>query len=325
MPSYPQPVGVQNGLPPFWTAIMQTLAALQTAQNQSTALPTLYSDQFGNHTQIVGQLNQIVTIGAVGPLTTTATTSTSSKTLTAVASTAGAQVGMVISGPGIPAATLITSVGASTLGISNFPTANASGVPISFTGPGCQVGTGLASVAGTAYQTGLVTTSISTTAGSITATVGSAAGLSNGMQIGAESASAGVVITPGTWFTISGTTLTLSQPAVATVSAIYCAACSWTSPGGPSFLLPPALLGVSPTSGSHTGGSTVLLTGTGFTGATAVKFGATNATSFTVISDTQIVAVAPAEVAGTVAVSVTNATGSSPTTIPATLGQFTFV
>ena len=41
---------------------------------------------------------------------------------------------------------------------------------------------------------------------------------------------------------------------------------------------PPTITGVSPASGPTTGGTSVTITGTGFTGATAVKFGATNAT-----------------------------------------------
>ena len=42
------------------------------------------------------------------------------------------------------------------------------------------------------------------------------------------------------------------------------------------------------------GGEQVTLTGTGFTNASAVSFGSTPATSFTVVSDTKIVAIAPA-------------------------------
>ena len=49
----------------------------------------------------------------------------------------------------------------------------------------------------------------------------------------------------------------------------------------------PAVSGVSPTSGPVAGGTLVTITGTGFTGATAVDFGTTPATGLTVVSDTR--------------------------------------
>jgi len=57
----------------------------------------------------------------------------------------------------------------------------------------------------------------------------------------------------------------------------------------------------------------VTITGANFTGATAVKFGATAATTFTVNTATQITATAPAGSAGTVDVTVTTAGGTSAT------------
>ncbi|PPJ30273.1 cell shape-determining protein [Nocardia nova] len=73
----------------------------------------------------------------------------------------------------------------------------------------------------------------------------------------------------------------------------------------------PTLTSIIPASGSAAGGTTVVLTGTHLTGATAVNFGGTPATSFTVNSDTQITAVAPAHTAGTVQVTVTTPSGTS--------------
>lgn len=80
----------------------------------------------------------------------------------------------------------------------------------------------------------------------------------------------------------------------------------------------PTISGLVPTSGPETGGTTVVITGTNFTGATAVTFGATPAASFTVDTDTQITAVSPAHVPATVGVTVTNPAGTS------NPGNFTF-
>jgi hypothetical protein len=73
----------------------------------------------------------------------------------------------------------------------------------------------------------------------------------------------------------------------------------------------PTVTVVSPTSGSTAGGTTVLITGTNLTGATAVKFGTTSATSYTVNSATSITAVSPAESAATVDITVTTPVSTS--------------
>lgn len=73
----------------------------------------------------------------------------------------------------------------------------------------------------------------------------------------------------------------------------------------------PAITALNPSTGPTSGGTTVVITGSGFTGATAVTFGGTAATSFTVNSDTQITAVSPARAAGTVHVRVTTPVGQS--------------
>jgi hypothetical protein len=72
----------------------------------------------------------------------------------------------------------------------------------------------------------------------------------------------------------------------------------------------PVLATVSPPSGPSAGGNTVTLTGSAFTGATAVRFGATAAASVTVLSDTKLTAVAPPGT-GTAAVTVVTAAGVS--------------
>jgi hypothetical protein len=78
----------------------------------------------------------------------------------------------------------------------------------------------------------------------------------------------------------------------------------------------PTVTKLEPTGGPLAGGTSVTITGTNLTGATAVKFGATNATSFKVESATSIVATSPAEVAGTVEVTVTTPEGTSPANPP---------
>jgi hypothetical protein len=76
----------------------------------------------------------------------------------------------------------------------------------------------------------------------------------------------------------------------------------------------PTVTGRSPVAGPLAGGTTVTINGTNFTGATAVAFGATAATSFTVNSSTKITAVAPAHAAGTVQIKVTTPAGASANT-----------
>ncbi len=73
----------------------------------------------------------------------------------------------------------------------------------------------------------------------------------------------------------------------------------------------PLVTGLSPTSGLGGGGTSVLISGSGFSGATAVKFGATNAASFTINSATSITVAAPPHASGTVNVTVTTPNGTS--------------
>jgi hypothetical protein len=73
----------------------------------------------------------------------------------------------------------------------------------------------------------------------------------------------------------------------------------------------PTVSGVSPGSGSGNGGTVVTITGTGFTGATAVKFGGVDAAAFTVVDPQTITATTPAHAAGLVGVSVTTPVSTS--------------
>jgi hypothetical protein len=83
----------------------------------------------------------------------------------------------------------------------------------------------------------------------------------------------------------------------------------------------PTATSLAPTSGPVSGGTSVGISGTGFLSGATVLFGATPATSVTVVSSTLITAVSPAGSAGLVAVQVTNPdTGSA--TVP---GGFTYL
>ena len=88
-----------------------------------------------------------------------------------------------------------------------------------------------------------------------------------------------------------------------------------TSPTSPSdvftYIAAPTITGLDPDSGPTSGGTTVTITGTNFTGAGAVDFGTTPAASFSVVSSTTITAVSPPGT-GAVNVTVTTPGGTSP-------------
>jgi YVTN family beta-propeller protein len=123
----------------------------------------------------------------------------------------------------------------------------------------------------------------------------------------------------------SGSTVYVANGASNTVSAIDTASNTVTNTigvGSGPFALAvtnvpvpvPVVTGVSPLSGPLAGGTAVTITGSNFTGATAVSFGGTPAASFTVSSDTSITAVSPAAASvGPVDVTVTTPNGTSAT------------
>jgi hypothetical protein len=84
----------------------------------------------------------------------------------------------------------------------------------------------------------------------------------------------------------------------------------------------PTVTGINPSTGLTTGGAQVTITGTNFTGATAVDFGSSPAASLTIPSPTTIIATAPSGSAGTVDVTVTTPGGTSGTS---SADQFTYV
>jgi hypothetical protein len=140
---------------------------------------------------------------------------------------------------------------------------------------------------------------------------------------GATAVAFGVV--PAASFTVnSATSISATSPAGIGTAEVTVVTPSGTSPDIPadrfSYGSVPAVDSVSPASGPLVGGTSVIITGADLTGATAVAFGATAATSFTVNSLTQVTAVAPAGT-GTVNLTVTTAGGTSPTSAA---DQFTY-
>jgi uncharacterized delta-60 repeat protein len=119
--------------------------------------------------------------------------------------------------------------------------------------------------------------------------------------------------TAATSFTVDSATqitaLTPARPAGAASVVV-------TNPGGSNapnslytYVAPPAVTGISPSSGTTLGGTNVTITGTGFTGATSVMIGGV-AASINTVTPTAITATTAARSAGTANVVVTNNIGS---------------
>jgi alpha-tubulin suppressor-like RCC1 family protein len=78
-----------------------------------------------------------------------------------------------------------------------------------------------------------------------------------------------------------------------------------------TYIPPPTVTKVKPNKGPAAGGTSSTITGTDFTGATSVSYGALPASSFTVKSPTSITAIAPAGTSGATDITVTTASGTS--------------
>ena len=113
---------------------------------------------------------------------------------------------------------------------------------------------------------------------------------------------------------VNSTTVTCITPAhsVGAVDIIV------TTGGGPSgafspytYITPPNITGISPSSGGTAGGTNVTITGTNFTGATSVTFGVSSATTINVVNSTTITCITPVRSAGAVGIIVTTGGGPS--------------
>lgn len=81
-----------------------------------------------------------------------------------------------------------------------------------------------------------------------------------------------------------------------------------------TLLSAPSVVNLNPFIGPSSGGTVVIITGTGFSGASAVLFDGVPAAGFSVLTDTTILATSPAHSPQVVSVTVTTPSGSSPNT-----------
>ena len=134
---------------------------------------------------------------------------------------------------------------------------------------------------------------------------GQVSGYIEGSQVTINNSGAAAVNTPLTGVTGVGSSyggITSGWTSVPAGASTHTAPVAWPAAT--------AITKIEPASGPPAGGSAVTITGEHFTGATAVRFGTTSATTFEVHSENSISAVSPAG-SGTVCVTVTTSIGTS--------------
>ena len=108
---------------------------------------------------------------------------------------------------------------------------------------------------------------------------------------------------------VSATQITATTPVgaagAATVTVTNAGSQSGSLTNGFTYIVAPAVNGLSPNSGPATGGTSVTITGTNFASGATVTIGGAAATNIVVVSSTQITATTPAGAAGPVSVTVT--------------------
>jgi hypothetical protein len=172
--------------------------------------------------------------------------------------------------------------------------------------------------------TGLSTSSGTTAGGDKITILGSGFTTATGVSFG------GVQVSSGSFTILSDTAIVVTTPADSpgTVDVTVTDVSGTSSATGAdkfTFVAPPPqVLAVTPNSGSTTGGNTITVLGTGFTGATAVDFNGVpvSSGSFTVNNDNSITVTTPADSAGVYDITVTTAGGTSATS---SNDQFTFI
>jgi hypothetical protein len=115
----------------------------------------------------------------------------------------------------------------------------------------------------------------------------------NQVDFGSQTAASFSITSPTTITAVAPSSV---LPGIVDVTVVNDSATSATSVADEfTYVAAPTITGVSPSVGPVSGGTAVTITGTGFTGASAVTFGGVPATSFSVVTDTSISAVAPGQ------------------------------
>ncbi|MCI0342028.1 MAG: IPT/TIG domain-containing protein [Planctomycetales bacterium] len=220
----------------------------------------------------------------------------------------GFQTGASVTFGGTPA-TSVTVLSASSLTCVSPATGTPGAVNVTITNPDTQSATltnGYTYVAPAPTLTAISPTSGPTAGGTAVTLTGT------GFLSGATVTIGGAAATTVT--VVSATTITATSPAgtagPANVVVTNVDSQSATLAGGFTYVAPPALSSITPTSGSSLGGTVVTLSGSSFQAGATVLFGSSLATSVTVTGTTTITCTTPGGT-GTVSVTVTNPDGQA--------------
>ncbi|MEI9982788.1 MAG: IPT/TIG domain-containing protein [Aliidongia sp.] len=244
-------------------------------------------------------------------------------TVSAIAPNAGPTAGgtaVTITGTNLTGATAVTIGGTAATGVTVV-----SATSITATTPAGTAGTAsvlVTTAGGTNAANSLYTYAAPPTVSALSPATGPASGGTTVTITGSNLTAASTVAFGATAATnvvvVSATQITAMAP----VGSPGIVDVTVTTPGGTSatgaadrytYVAVPVVSSLSPSNGPAAGGTSVVITGSDLRGATAVKFGATAAASFTVNSATQITAVSPPEASGTVDITVATIGGTSAT------------
>ena len=279
------------------TVVNSTTITATTPAGGAGAVTVTVTDPGGQSGSLASGFTYIAppTVSSVAPNSGLAAGGTA-VTITGTNFAAGATVTF-----GAAAATNVVVVNATTI-TATTPAGGAGAVTVTVTDPGGQSGS-LAS--GFTYIA-------PPTVSSVAPNSGSAAG-GTAVTITGTNFAAGATVTFGAAaatnvVVVNATTITATTPAGsagAVAVTVTANGRSGSLTNGFTYVVPPTVTGVSPSSGSTAGGTAVSITGMNFVTGATVTFGSAAATSVVVVSGTQITGTTPAGSAGAVTVIVT--------------------